>query len=209
MSTSSTPRPLSTDEKKAAEAAFRGGPFDSKWSASARAIYEGITKAMGPRATLFEDTPVEQVTMRSEVEPTAKTDQVAEASQTPVLTRDEALQAGYLIDVTPLAQSVGLPVPICLSKPLWDVVITASHTLPEEQHEGRVRDVLVALRLRLAAIGAASPAIAFPALLPFPPEPVPQVCPLYAVAMGDQSVPYSLTILLANEVSAVIKPTGN
>ena len=104
---------------------------------------------------------------------------------------------------------VGLPVPICLSKPLWDSVITASHTLPEEQHESRVRDVLVALRLRLAAIGAASPAIAFPALLPFPPEPVPQVCPLYAVAMGDQSVPYSLTILLANEVSAVIKPTGN
>jgi len=209
MNTSATPRPLTTDERKAAEAAFRGKEFDPKWSASARAIYEGITKAMGPRATLFEDTPVEQVTMRSEVEPTAQTDQVAEASSTPVMTRDEALQAGYLIDVTPLARSVGLPVPICLSKPLWDVVITASHTLPEEQHESRVRDVLVALRLRLAAIGAASPAIAFPALLPFPPEPVPQVCPLYAVAMGDQAVPYSLTILLASEVSAVIRPSGN
>src|SRR5881397_3988847 len=124
MSTSSTPRPLTTDEKKAAEAAFRGGPLDSKWSASARAIYEGITKVMGPRATLFEDTPVEQVATRSEVEPTAQTDQVAEASSTLVMTRDEAIQAGYLIDVTPIAQSVGLPVPICLSKPLWDVVIT-------------------------------------------------------------------------------------
>src|SRR2546426_3046808 len=81
MSTSSTPRPLTTDEKKAAEAAFRGGPLDSKWSASARAIYEGITKVMGPRATLFEDTPVEQVATRSEVEPTAQTDQVAERSE--------------------------------------------------------------------------------------------------------------------------------
>src|SRR5438445_10657122 len=164
---------------------------------------------MGPRATLFEDTPVEQVPTRSGVEPTAQTDQVAEASSAPVMTRDEAIQAGYLIDVTPIAQSVGLPVPICLSKPLWDVVITASHTLPEEQHEGRVRDVLVALRLRLAAIGAASPAIAFPALLPFPPEPVPQVCPLYAVAIGAQSVPYSLTILLPNQVSSGLKPTDN
>src|SRR2546428_343261 len=118
MSTASTPRPLTTDEKKAAEAAFRGEPLDSKWSASARAIYEGITKVMGPRATLFEDTPVEQVATRSEVEPTAQTDQVAEASSTPV-------------------------------------------------------------------------------------------CPLYAVAMGDQTVSFSLTILLANEVSAVIRPTGN
>src|SRR5207302_10953009 len=115
----------------------------------------------------------------------------------------------YLIDVTPIAQSVGLPVPVCLSKPLWDFAITASHTLPDEEHESRVRDVLIALRLRLATIPVASPAMEFPALLPFPPEPVPQLCPLYAIAMGDAAVPYSITILLANEVSAVIRPTGN
>src|SRR5437660_7521498 len=164
---------------------------------------------MGPRATLFEDTPVEQVATRSEVEPTAQTDQVAEASSPPVMTRDEALQAGYLIDVTPIAQSVGLPVPVCLSKPLWDFAITASHTLPDEEHESRVRDVLIALRLRLATIPVASPAMEFPALLPFPPAPAPQLCPLYAIAMGDEAVPYSITILLANEVSAVISPTGS
>ena len=99
--------------------------------------------------------------------------------------------------------------PVCLSKPLWDFVITASHTLPDEQHESRVRDVLIALRLRLATIPVASPAMEFPALFPFPPEPVPQLCPLYAIAMGDEAVPYSITILLANEVSAVIRPTGN
>jgi hypothetical protein len=209
MSTSATPRSLTTDEKKAAEAAFRGEPFDPKWSASARAVYEGIIKAMRPRTTPFEETVVEQPAALYEMEPTAQTDQVAEASQTPIMTREEAIQSGYLIDVTPIAQSIGLPVPVCLSKPLWDNVITASHTLPEEQHESRVRDVLVALRLRLATIGAASPAIAFPAMLPFPPEPVPQLCPLCAVAMGDQAVPYSLTILLANEVSAIIRPTGN
>jgi hypothetical protein len=33
---------LSFDEKKAAEAAFRGLPIDPTWSASAQAIYFGI-----------------------------------------------------------------------------------------------------------------------------------------------------------------------
>src|SRR5437899_1152410 len=205
MSTSSTPRPLTTDERKAAEAAFRGEAFDPRWSEAARAVYEGIIAAKG-----FQTAGTAQPAQPpADAEPEVSSDPQPEAPHTPAMTRAEAIQAGYLIDVTPIAQSVGLPVPICLSKPLWDVVITASHTLPEEQHESRVRDVLVALRLRLAAIGAASPAIAFPALLPFPPEPAPQVCPLYAVAMGDQTVPFSLTILLANEVSAVIRPTGN
>src|SRR2546425_1984724 len=125
------------------------------------------------------------------------------------MAEEGSLQSGSLIDATPIGQTVGLPVPVCLSKPLWDFVITASHTLPDEQHESRVRDVLIALRLRLATIPVASPAMEFPALLPFPPEPVPQLCPLYAIAMGDEAVPYSISILLANEVSAVIKPTGN
>jgi len=209
MHPASTPRPLTLDEKKAAEAAFRRDPFDPKWSEAARAVYEGIIKVTGPRATPFEETAVEQPAALSEMEPAAQTDQVAEASHTPIKTREEAIQSGYLIDVTPIAQSIGLPVPVCLSKPLWDSVITASHTLPDEQQESRVRDVLVALRLRLATIGVASPAIAFPAMLPLPPEPVPQLCSLYAVAMGDQTAPYSLTILLANEVSAVIRPTAN
>ena len=35
-------RTLSFDEKKAAEAAFQGLPFDQAWSASAQAIYCGI-----------------------------------------------------------------------------------------------------------------------------------------------------------------------
>jgi hypothetical protein len=33
---------LSNDELKAAEAAFRGRPCDSRWSERAQAIYEGI-----------------------------------------------------------------------------------------------------------------------------------------------------------------------
>jgi len=34
--------PLTYDEQKAAEAAFRGRPFDAAWSEGAQAIYQGI-----------------------------------------------------------------------------------------------------------------------------------------------------------------------
>ncbi len=43
------PRALTYDETKAAEAAFRGEPFNPAWSASARKVYEGILMAMGER----------------------------------------------------------------------------------------------------------------------------------------------------------------
>ncbi len=40
---------LTFDEKRAAEAAFQGQSCDPDWSAAAKAIYDGIIKAMGPR----------------------------------------------------------------------------------------------------------------------------------------------------------------
>lgn len=40
------PRDLTYDEKKAAEAAFRGEPFNPNWSVAAAAVYEGIVSAM-------------------------------------------------------------------------------------------------------------------------------------------------------------------
>ena len=47
--TNQTVRPLTHDEKKAAEAAFRGAPFNTKWSESARKVYQGISGAMANR----------------------------------------------------------------------------------------------------------------------------------------------------------------
>ncbi len=49
-------RPLTNDEKKAAEAAFRGAPFNPKWSEAARKVYQGISGAMAerPSAVLSE-----------------------------------------------------------------------------------------------------------------------------------------------------------
>ncbi len=49
-------RPLTHDERKAAEAAFRGVPFDPKWSEAARKVYLGISSAMAnKRNEAFQD----------------------------------------------------------------------------------------------------------------------------------------------------------
>ncbi len=40
------PRVLTSDQKKAAEAAFSGLPCDPKWSATARAVYDGLVTAL-------------------------------------------------------------------------------------------------------------------------------------------------------------------
>ncbi|MDT7042132.1 hypothetical protein [Candidatus Nitronereus thalassa] len=47
--TSRSTRPLTYDEKKAAEAAFRGSAFDPSWSEGALKIYEGLRLAMARR----------------------------------------------------------------------------------------------------------------------------------------------------------------
>ena len=48
MHADTTGRELTYDEKKAAEAAFTGRPFNPEWSDAARKVYDGIAAAMGP-----------------------------------------------------------------------------------------------------------------------------------------------------------------
>jgi hypothetical protein len=38
-------RPLTHDQRKAAEAAYLGHPFNAAWADSARAVYQGVAKA--------------------------------------------------------------------------------------------------------------------------------------------------------------------
>jgi hypothetical protein len=62
--TSETPRALTHDEKKAAEAAFRADAFNPMWSAAARKVYDGIVEAMARRgigSVVNADTEVELV----------------------------------------------------------------------------------------------------------------------------------------------------
>ncbi|MFO0774818.1 MAG: hypothetical protein U0172_09150 [Nitrospiraceae bacterium] len=45
-----TPRPLTNDERKAAEAAFRSEPCNPEWSQSAREMYEGLAAFLALRS---------------------------------------------------------------------------------------------------------------------------------------------------------------
>jgi hypothetical protein len=47
MHAETTGRELTYDERKAAEAAFTGRPFNPEWSDAARRVYDGIASAMG------------------------------------------------------------------------------------------------------------------------------------------------------------------
>ncbi|WP_447598690.1 hypothetical protein [Nitrospira sp. Nam80] len=60
--TADTPRSLTYDEAKAAEAAFRGEPFNPAWSAAAAQVYAGILKAMQKKQefTTSSETNAEQ-----------------------------------------------------------------------------------------------------------------------------------------------------
>jgi hypothetical protein len=57
-------RSLTYDEKKAAEAAFNGSPFDPKWSESAHQVYLGISLAMADKQNdvFQEDSPLQTPT---------------------------------------------------------------------------------------------------------------------------------------------------
>lgn len=61
MDTTFAPRQITHDEKKAAEAAFAGRPFNPKWSDAARIVYDGLLAAMGKEARTVE--------MNDELEP--------------------------------------------------------------------------------------------------------------------------------------------
>lgn len=229
-----TPRALTHDEKKAAEAAFNGLPFNPDWSESARKVYDGIAAALSARSRTAGETPLSsrtephgpescnaEVMTRSAAPPVGQDSPASSPEMAPesqgersnnvegqaptllTLNRAEAIQAGLLVDVTPVAQEVGLYLPVGMSRPLWEIGITASHQLADDQYKRRVRDVLLALRLHLETRELTFPWIEFPALLSFPPDETPQVFALYALAHKAPGVPYSLTLLLPHELPRI------
>ncbi|MCC2639699.1 MAG: hypothetical protein K0S45_112 [Nitrospira sp.] len=54
-------RQITHDEKKAAEAAFTGRPFNPKWSDAARIVYDGILTAIGKDARVDVTDELEPV----------------------------------------------------------------------------------------------------------------------------------------------------
>jgi hypothetical protein len=227
MNTTHNPRILTHDERKAAEAAFAGRPFNPAWSESAKKVYEGLIHAL---PTLPEESPLlhpmQAGTLESEgvetslplpaaqeskIEDKAQMDKPAETqAQSPapqlIANRQEAIQAGILIDVTEDAKQLGLTFPVTVTKPLWDIGIAPLPGLSEQDKAERLRDVLMAFRLRLAGQTTLSPLIDFPAMLALPPGGVPQPVPLFALIQPDEQNRATATLLLPNEVSATITP---
>ena len=226
MTNNTTPKTLTNDEKKAADAAFAGRPFNSSWSASARVIYDGIVHALPKEvvaalpevdavlAELEAKLPVVSgvgdeslVELESNQESTAG-DSTAGPGVPTITDRQEAIQSGILIDVTPTAQLLGLTFPITVTKPLWDIGIVTNQSLSQEEQRGRLRDILMAFRLKLASLATISPLIDFPALLAMPPSTVPQPVPLFAIIQPDGGNQANVTLLLPNEVSLTISPSN-
>ena len=227
MDTTRTPRTLTHDERKAAEAAFAGRPFNPAWSESAKRVYEGLTHALpalpdeitvSPNEnTANTDTPIE-VAMTTPTAAEAATNE----NQTPpekaleprtdvpaaqlTANRLKAIQAGHLIDVSTDAQKLGLTFPVTVTKPLWEVGIAPTESMSDEEKTERLRDVLMAFRLRIASQATLSPLIDFPAMLSMPPGGVPQPVPLFALIQPDEQNRAVATLLLPNEVSATIIP---
>lgn len=213
------PKSLTYDEKKAADAAFAGRPFNDAWSASARVVYDGIVKAL-PQADIeapastqvetFAEAPTAQSESLQLQEPLAQEQagghELVEETVGPLNLHDRnaAIQAGTLIDVTPTALQLGISFPVTITRPLWESGIVTNQSLSEEDQTGRLRDILMAFRLRLASLTTVSPLLDFPVLLALPPSRVPQPVPLFALIQPDPTHQANVTLLLPNEVSLSI-----
>jgi hypothetical protein len=219
MTHAPTPKSLSHDEKKAADAAFTGCPFNDAWSASARVIYDGIVAALPhtdialPIPSTVEE-PAEALSAESEPlqsqEPPAheraggQESMEGTAITAAIHDREAAIQAGTLIDVTPTALQLGIIFPVTITRPLWEAGIVTNQSLPEQDQTGRLRDILLAFRLRLAGLTTLSPLLDFPVLLALPPSNVPQPVPLFALIQPDPTHQANVTLLLPQEVSLSI-----
>lgn len=226
MADTTQPKTLTHDEKKAADAAFARRPFNASWSASARVVYDGITNAL-PQAELpslsdTEPAGAEEIaslpaTSLAGSEPVMDAPDTRQAASEDARTQpadptikdlQTAIQAGILIDVTPTAQQLGLTFPVTITKPLWEIGVVTTGSLSEAEQAGRLRDILMAFRLRLASLATISPLFDFPALLTMPPGTVPQPVPLFALIQPDAKHHANVTLLLPNEVSLSIAPTN-
>lgn len=219
MTNTQPPKALTHDEKKAADAAFAGRPFNEDWSASARTVYDGIVKALPQRAADIltpadVEEPAEATAVQDEpLQPQAPLAQALDAEHElvegtvlppAIQDREAAILAGTLIDVTATAKQLGITFPVTISRPLWEVGIVTSQSLPEEDQTNRLRDILMAFRLRLASLTTVSPLLDFPVLLALPPSELPQPVPLFALIQPDPTYQANVTLLLPNEVSLSI-----
>ena len=205
------PRLLTHDERKAADAAFAGRPCNPTWSESAKRVYEGLIGVMPNFQDESEAPSIQPPATDSEPESPVSLplDEISIAAVTPEnqkVSRQQAIDSGFLIDVTADAKKVGLSFSVTVTKPLWEIGIAPTEELSDEEKSIRLRDVLMAFRLRLATQGTLSPLLDFPAMLSMPPGAIPQPVPLFALIQPGEHNQAMVTLLLPNEVSTTIIP---
>jgi hypothetical protein len=211
MDMTPTPRTLTHDERKAAEAAFSGRPCNPTWSESAKNVYEGLIGAL-PALPIESGAPSTQplpTVSEPESDVHLPLEEISVTAVTPEnqsVSRQQAIDSGFLIDVTADAKKLGLSFSVTVTKPLWETGIAPTEELSDEEKSIRLRDVLMAFRLRLATQGTLSPLLDFPAMLSMPPGAIPQPVPLFALIQPGEHKQAMVTLLLPNEVSTTIIP---
>ena len=212
------PRALSHDEKKAAEAAYQGRPFHSSWSKSARAVYDGVLHARGIILDSVEpvETDVDSIEISmgaeglfeealnlgaSSEEPTVIPASGAQEPSRHITSRQEAIDAGLLIDVSKKAKGVGFNLAVGITKSLWSRSIDDSSEVGTPEEETRIRDMLLAVRLRLASLDTPSPWVEVPVLLPSQQgDHASKIFPIYALFHKDPVAEDCLTLIHPKEL---------
>lgn len=216
-------RPLTHDEKKAAEAAYRGRAFDASWSQAARAVYDGILTARGHAVDAFgsgrdnreaaKEFETSEALFSEAMGPVLLSGKQGEgepATARHVPSRQEAIEAGLLVDVTKKAKRIGFNVAVGITKSLWDRNITKSLDLDPHEWELRVRDLLLAVRLRMAGQGTSGPWVEVPVVFPSTQgEEPPQVFSIYALHHKDPVAEDCLTLIHPNEMSSILPPASS
>ncbi|MCP9456549.1 MAG: hypothetical protein NNA18_10630 [Nitrospira sp.] len=121
-------------------------------------------------------------------------------STRPIISGQKTGGQDWLIDVSEAAQKLGLPFPVTVTRPLWERGIAPAHGLSEEEAAQRLRDVLMAFRLRLVGQPIVAPLLYFPAMLAFPPQGIPQPVLLSALIQADEQRHPIVTLLLPHEI---------
>ena len=173
-------RSLTHDERKAAEAAYRGRPFDASWSQAARAVYDGILTARGYAVDAFEEGRTSTGKPPRSLKPPkpcfrrrwdllsypGRRVKVSRLRPGTFPSRQEAIEAGLLVDVTKKAKRIGFHVAVGITKSLWDRNITKSLDLDPHEWDLRVRDLLLAVRLKMAGSATSGPWVEVPVVFP-------------------------------------------
>lgn len=213
-------RPLTNDEKKAAEAAFQGRPFDPTWSKAAQVVYDSLLEAIqvspsfltksGVPSSAVEDCSMQQISgglepkvfTRLGATETEFIDESPSSASKQITLRKESIDSGILIDVSKTAREIGLNFSVGITKSLWGKSIAASLDISQNEREARIRDMLLAVRLRLAALKTPSPWVQVPVLLAFKDNQMPQLFSIYALFHKDSDAGECLTLIHPHEISS-------